>query len=173
MTDEEAQAWVAAGFQQLVGDLYRARSFYQQTQIATSLLRALERAGLVSLPSDMPRSAMLTNQAAAWAVDQPDEEPEEATLREEAPVKARIELPTQAKPGVETPGAGLETILAHLAKQSVAYVEQLKLDHDLALPELDVAVAWMLTEVTKRGLEAQSNQVANAVRAAFAERGAE
>jgi hypothetical protein len=60
-----------------------------------------------------------------------------------------------------------------LARQSVAYVEQLKRERKLTLSETDLAVAWMLTEVTQQGLNVTPDQIGAAVRAAFVEQRAE
>ncbi len=54
----------------------------------------------------------------------------------------------------------------------VTDVEQLKRDHTLTLPETDIAAAWMLTEVTQRGLNVTTHQIGAAGRAAFAEEAA-
>jgi hypothetical protein len=70
-------------------------------------------------------------------------------------------------PIVDVPEVSLEARLAELAKQSLLYIEQLKRDHELTLPEADIAAAWVLTEVTKQRLDVTTDQIARAVRAAF------
>jgi hypothetical protein len=97
----------------------------------------------------------------------------EDVLREEALATVKTELTSQAEPRARTPEVSPETQLKDLARQSVAYVERLKHDRKLTLPETDLAVAWMLTEVMQQGLNVTPDQIAAAVRAAFAEKGTE
>lgn len=176
MTDEEAQAWIASEFQRRIGDIARGESVDQRAQEAMGLLRALEQAGLISLPADISRSTQLASHIANWAITQPDKDIPGA-LREEALARVRTELGTQPQPPVEVaeepqpavvaPQPSPEAQLMELATQSVAYVEQLKLEHKLTLSETDVAAAWVLTGVTQKGLQVTTDQIASAVRAAF------
>lgn len=172
MSDEEAKAWVAAQFQQQVGDLGRERTVTERTKEAVGLLQALAGSGLISLPADPVRAAQLADQLAGWVLAQQKKSPGDQ-LREEALLRVRTQLSAPLPPSVaaaapSTPAApSPEAQLADLARQSVRYVEQLKASHELTLPEADIAVAWVLTEVTQRGLPVTAAQIAGAVRAAF------
>ncbi len=172
VTDEEAQAWIAAEFQKRIGDIGRTRSVDQRTREALSLLQALQQSGMISLPTDTYQATQLADHVASWAITQTNGGMEDV-LREEALATVRTELTPGVEPQVETPEVSPETKLRELGRQSVAYVEQLKRDRKLTLPETDLAVAWMLTEVTQQGLNVTTDQIAGAVRTAFAEKGAE
>ena len=89
------------------------------------------------------------------------------TLREEVLARIRGEIVTETQVRADVPKLSLEAQLAELAGRSIRYVEPLKADHELTLPETDIAVAWVLTEVTKRGLSVTTDQIARAVRAAI------
>jgi hypothetical protein len=170
MTDEEAQAWIASEFQKRVGDIGRERTISEQTGEAVSLLQVLQTSGLISLPTDVAGASQLANLVADWAIAQSEQEKGDL-MREDALVRVRTQLTTQPLPVTEPSVPSLETQLAELARQSVLYVEQLEASHALTLPEVDIAVAWVLTEVTKRGLAVTTEQIAGSVSRAFAERG--
>ena len=170
MTDEEAKAWIAAQFQSRVGDIGRDRGIAERTQEAASLLRALDQSGLIALPADATQVAMLGDAVATWVIGQLGDE-EAGLLREQALAQFGSQLGSTPQVSGEPATAPLESQLADLARQSVQYVEQLKASHELTLPEMDIAVAWVLTEVTKRGLAVTAEQLAGAVNRAFGERG--
>jgi hypothetical protein len=172
MTDEEVQAWIAAEFQKRIGDIGRARGVDQRTREALSLLQALQQSGMISLPADSYQATQLADQVASWAITQTNGGMEDV-LREGAVATVKTELAPEVAPPAGPAEVSPETQLRDLARQSVAYVEQLKRDHTLTLPETDIAVAWMLTEVTQRSLNVTPHQIAAAVRAAFAEKGGE
>lgn len=141
MTNEQAQAWIASEFQKRAGDTGPERGVGERTGDAVSLLRTLEQSGLISLPTDASQAALLASKVADWAA-------------------TRV-VPT---------GPSVETQLAQVAAQSVQYVEQLKASHQLTLPEVDIAAAWVLTEATKQGLAVTTDQIARVVRTAFESR---
>jgi hypothetical protein len=176
MTDEEAKAWIAAQFQKRVGDMGRERTVAARAEEAVRLLQALARSGLINLPADPAQAAQLADQVTGWALAQPEKEPD-ALLREEAMMRVRGQLSAPLPPSVaaaapSTPAApSLEVQLSDLARQSVQYVARLKADHELTLPDMDIAVAWVLTEVTKQGLAVTTEQIASAVHGAFGESG--
>jgi hypothetical protein len=171
MTDEEAKSWIAAQFQERVGDIGRDRGVAERTQEAVGLLRALQQSGLIFLPTDGTQAAIFGDVVANWVVGQLNPG-EEGVLRKQAVAQFQSQL--VAKPQVPAGGvaSGSADQLTDLARQSVQYVQQLKANHQLTLPEADIAVAWVLTEVTKQGLVVTTDQIANAVRTAFSESGA-
>ena len=170
MTNEEAKSWIAAQFQERVGDIGRDRGVAERTQEAVGLLRALQQSGLIFLPTDGTQAAMLGNVVANWVASQigPGEE---GVLRQQAAAQFQSQL--VAKPQVPAGGVatGSADQLTDLARQSVQYVQQLEANHQLTLPKADIAAAWVLTEVTKQGLVVTTGQIANAVRTAFSESG--
>jgi hypothetical protein len=172
VTDEEAQAWIAAEFQKRIGDIGRTRGVDQRIREALSLLQALQQSGMISLPTDTYQATQLADHVASWAIAQTNGGVEDV-LREGAVATVKTELAPEAAPPAGAAEVSPETQLRDLARQSVAYVEQLKRERKLTLSETDLAVAWMLTEVTQQGLNVTPDQIAAAVRAAFAEKGAE
>ncbi len=170
MTDEEAKAWIASEFQKRMGDIGPERDATARTSNALNLLLTLQQSGLISLPADASQAALLANKIAEWAATQPGTG---ATSLPQAgaPIPSQAPSAEKPQPPAESSGPSIETQLAQLASQSVQYVEQLKASHQLTLPETDIAVAWVLTEVTKQGLPVTTDQIARAVRAAFQTRG--
>lgn len=170
ISDEEAKSWIASQFQGRVGDIGRERGLAERTEEAVSLLQALQQSGLIALPADATRAAMLGDAVSNWVIGQLGEE-ETGSLREQALARfeSQLVLQPQVPGGPATPP--LESQLTDLARQSVHYVEQLKASHQLTLPEGDIAVAWVLTEVTKRGLAVTAEQIVSAVNRALGERG--
>jgi hypothetical protein len=166
MTDEEAKSWIASQFQGRVGDIGRERGIAERTQEAASLLQALQQSGLIALPADGTRVAMLGDAVANWIVGQLGKE-ETGPLREQALARFESQLVVQPQVSAGPATPPVESQLADLARQSVQYVEQLEASHELTLPRADIAVAWVLTEVTKRGLAVTAEQIAGAVHAAF------
>ncbi len=166
MTDEEAKAWIASEFQKRMGGVGPERAATARTGDAANLLLTLQQSGLISLPADAGQAALLANKIAEWAATQPGPG---ATGLSQAEVVVQSPTPPPEKPQVpmESPAPSVETQLAQLGAQSVQYVEQLQASHQLTLPETDIAVAWVLTEVTKQGLPVTTDQIARAVRAAF------
>jgi len=169
MTDEEAKSWIAAQFQDRVGDIGQERGIAERTQEAVSLLQALQQSGLIALPADGTRVAMLGDAVANWVVGQLGKE-ETSPLREQALARFESQLVVQPQVPGGAAAPPVESQLTDLARQSVQYVEQLEASHELTLPAADIAVAWVLTEVTKRGLAVTTEQIAAAVRRAFGER---
>lgn len=170
VTDEEAKAWIASQFQSRVGDIGRERGIAARTEEAVSLLNALQQSGLITLPADGTRVAMLGDAVANWVIGQLDAG-EADILREEALARVEGQLVLKPQASAEPVPSPLESQLTDLARQSVQYVEQLKASHQLTLPAVDIALAWVLTEVTKRGLPVTTDQIASEVHAALGEAG--
>jgi hypothetical protein len=171
MTDKEAQSWIASEFRKRVGDTGKERRIAELTQEAVDLLQALQGQGVISLSTELDQAVLLADNVAAWVIGQLGDDSELA--RAEALVRARTALMTDSRLSGFAGELSMETRLADLANRSVQYVQDLKRDQDLTLPEVDIAVAWMLTEVTKKGLDANGDQIASAVQSAFKQRGAE
>jgi hypothetical protein len=72
------------------------------------------------------------------------------------------------EPAISVADASPEDRLAELAWQSVEYVQQLKRDRQLSVPETYIAASWVLTEATEQKLPVTIDQIDSAVRGAFA-----
>jgi hypothetical protein len=162
MTEEEARTWVAAEFQKRIASLDLTPDQMMQMQ---ELLKLLQR-----LDQDKLRALLAGN-------GHPEMPGEKSTSPNDLPpvdLKSLAELPTPETESQETASAlspALELSpdhdLATLAQQAVQYVETLKIDRQLTLPEIDIATAWMLTEVTKRDLNVTPDQIAREIHRAF------
>jgi hypothetical protein len=170
MTDEEAKNWIAAQFQNQTGDIGQDRGINQRTQEAVSLLQTLHQSGVITLPSDSTQVTRLSNVVSNWVVSQLGQQ-ETGALHEQAQTTFESALTPPAPAAGQPTVPSLEDQVDDLARQSVQYVEQLKASHELTLSEVDIAVAWVLTEVTKRNLPVTTGQIAGAVNRAFAARG--
>jgi hypothetical protein len=167
MTDEEAQSWIAAEFQKRVGDIGRERKISERTAEAVDLLKALAQSGLIGLPADRADISLLASRVADWIITQVDLE-ETDPLRDQVLVELQTGMGVEPTPAVPPPQSPIEAKLTDLARQAVQYVQELKSSRELTLSEMDIAGAWVLTEVTKQGLPVTTEQIANAVRDAMA-----
>ena len=166
MTDEEAQSWIAAEFQKRVGDIGRERRISERTQEAVDLLKALAQSGLIGLPADRADVSLLASKVADWIITQVDLEATDP-LRDQVLVQLQTGMGVEPTPTVPPPHSPIEAKLADLARQAVQYVQELKSSRELTLSEMDIAGAWVLTEVTKQGLPVTTEQIASAVRDAL------
>jgi hypothetical protein len=166
MTDEEAQSWIAAEFQKRVGDIGRERRISERTQEAVNLLKALAQSGLIGLPADRADVSLLASNVADWIITQVDLEATDP-LRDQVLVQLQTGMGVEPTPAVPPPHSPIEAKLADLARQAVQYVQELKSSRELTLSEMDIAGAWVLTEVTKQGLPVTTEQIASAVRDAL------
>ncbi len=169
ISNDEARKWIAAEFQKRVGDVRMVGTIAQLAKDSVDTILRLDQSGIVSLPSEIERVAYLSGLAADWIVA------ELAKLggsisREEALIWARAELANRMGAqisGLGTPVQSVQDRLDQLAKQAVNFVEELKIQGQIAVPgeemEADLAVAWLLTESAKQGLAVNSAQIADAL----------
>ena len=170
MTDEEAQAWIASEFQKRQRGTGLEQGTTDRIGDAASLLSTLEQSGVISLPADAGQATLLASKVAEWLTTQQNKQ--SADLQhQEALVQLQAQLTAQPQIPVVPTGPSVEAQLMQLATQSVQYVEQLKAGHRLTLPEVDIALAWVLTEVTKQGLVVTTDQITSSVGTAFQARG--
>jgi len=173
ITNEEAQNWIAAEYQRRLGTVGGGAKIVGQTGEVIKLLEALQARGLISLPPHLRKITDLTRQIDDWlAGARPQAVAETMAAVASA---SQSPLPSDVFPVSDsvTPEPSAEeqitnNQLADLAAQAVEYVEELKASYDLTIPDLDIATAWMLTEVTKRGISVRPEQIAGQIRAAFA-----
>lgn len=177
ITNEEAQNWIAAEYQRRLGTVGARTKIVGQTGEVIKLLEELQSRGLISLPPHLRKITDLTHQIDDWLAG-PGPQAMAETI-EEVVAASPSPGPGDAFPISDsvTPepieALAEEQIannLADLAAQAVEYVEELKASYDLTIPDLDIATAWMLTEVTKRGISVRPEQIAGQIRAAFAQK---
>lgn len=160
ITEEEAQKWVAAEFQKRMAGLNFPLEQLEKLQSLLLLLQTLDQdklqAFLANVRPPAPQRHKPLPQDDLTVV-----EPEPST---QLPATTPPPAPTAPEAGIEP---SLENELAGLAWQAVKYVETLKIDRQLTVPEIDIATAWMLTEVTKQGLNVTPEQIAREIHLAF------
>lgn len=172
MSDEEAQKWVSAEFQKRVGTTQMTGTLAELARTAIERVQNLERNGAIEIPPGTERVTFLGGLAADWVVAHYAQKG--ATIsRDEAMVWVTSEL-VQA---LQSVGAGIPTSaqLADLANQALAFLDGLKGSGELNVKpgtadadvDLDIAMAWLLTEAAKQGLEVTPNQIADAITTAF------
>jgi hypothetical protein len=141
------------------------------------LIQTRERSGAITLSAEVDRIAMLTELAADWLVAQFALQKGGTISREDALIWTRAALVDNLELQPDTLAAPQPTNvrLAELAHQAVDFMEkaggsgQLKIKPGATGGDvgLNVATAWLLTEVARQGLEVDVDQVAEAVRAAL------
>jgi hypothetical protein len=187
MTDKEAQRWVAAEFQNRVTGLSLTPERLAHIQEIWPLLQNLDQDKLAAL-STLGSSQATFGDEPSRQQDPLPVEPDTSTTEVEPDTSTTEIEPdastTEVEPDTSTtevePDAStkevepdhpsqdqvvgseptLENNLAVLAQQAIDYVETLKATRELAVPERDIAIAWMLTEVTKQGLNVTPDQIA-------------
>jgi hypothetical protein len=160
MTDKEAQRWVAAEFQKRNAGLNLTPQHLAHIQEISTLLQNLDQDKLAAL-STLGSSRATFGDEPTRQQDPLPVEPGPSTTEVE-PDHPSQDPALEAEPTVESD-------LAVLAQQAVDYVETLKATRELTVPEIDIATAWMLTEVTKQGLHVTPDQIAREIHQAFIE----
>ena len=162
MTEEEAQKWVAAEFQKRIAGL----------ELTPEQLNKLQTLLLVLQDLDMDKvSALLMDESQTMAKG----EIQIVKIDSSSPEVKSVPEPSVTIPElspsepVAEPEPTPKNELTDLARQAVEYVETLKIDRQLSVPEIDIATAWMLTEVTKRGLTVAPDQISREIYLAFGE----
>lgn len=170
ITNEKAQEWVAAEFRKRVGDVKMGATVAKYVQEGVKLVQDLDRQGLVELTPTTGRMAQLAGLAADWAVTQLDQEGVSVS-REDILSRVRAEfLQSQQAQAVALQLPPGEQLVA-LAQQAIAFVEGRQPGNQLAeLSSVQLAAAWVLTEVLKQGLNVSPDQIAESVKTALDQR---
>jgi hypothetical protein len=172
MTDEDAQKWISSEFQKRLGEVRMVGLLAELSRTAVSMVNNLEQNGLIEIPPDAERIKHHADLAADWVVAQYAKEGA-AISREEALIWVRAELlKTLQIVNNERP---TNVQLQELAKRAVAFLKGLKESGRLAVQsgsfggdvEAGIAMAWLLPEAAKQGLVVDSEQIAEAMRAAL------
>jgi len=169
MTTEEAQKWVASEFQKRTGEVRPVKDIAALTSESADLVLDLEKRGVLERPPQIERLAYLTELVADLVQAKLAEKSWTNVPREELVIAARSKLMARLAAG-GTPEEARDP-LAILARDAVAFVQKLKAQGQLSVRpgtsgedmERDVATAWLLTEVAKRGLAVSSTQITQAV----------
>lgn len=172
LSTEEARQWVASEFQRRMGGVQMVGTIADLTKRAVEIIEALESSKAIELPEQVDRITYLAGLAADWVVAQ--FAMQGGTISHaEAVTWVRAELLEQQQARGYTKPSNSE--LATLARQAVSFVEGLKATGQLVLQpgapratvETDVATAWLLTEIAKRGLAVSSEEITQAIRTAL------
>ena len=159
-TEQDAQKWVAAEFQNRIGSVSVVRPAAEISKDVANLIDELDRKGLIQLPANLAQVNDLTLSLANWIVDRVgDSSPEKRELqRQEAVTTLRSKI--EEKAALSAPGGGSadDQKLRDLTSAAVAYVQQIKTQYTLTMPERDVAAAWLLTEITKQGAQGHAGR---------------
>jgi hypothetical protein len=170
ITDEQAMEWVSSQFQKRVGDVKMVGTMAQVAIEALDLVERLVEGGLVKLPEDTDRFLFLCRLAADWMVMQMAERGA-AVTPEEALTWVRAELLKRLNDRAAGGAADEEDDLDRLIAQALAFLEELRAGNRLPAGNVDaardLATAWILTEVAKRGLNYTPVEIAAAVRFAL------
>jgi hypothetical protein len=166
ITTEEATEWISAEFQKRVGDVQLVGTMADLAREAVDLVASLEQKGLITVPPDSDRVAFLANLTADWMRTKLAERSVTAST-EEVMAWVRTEwlnrLATQ--PAVE-PVAVITVNLETLAGQAVNFLNQFEANNPLTPTgsnfKADLAIAWMLVEATKRGMQVTPTEIAQA-----------
>jgi hypothetical protein len=171
MTTARAQQWIASEFQKRVGDVCMVGTIAQLTRTAVDLIQALERSELIELLLDVDRITYLAEMAADWVLAELAQRGASIS-REEALTWVRAELFQRLHAEEPPPGARpIGDRLIELAKRAVTFLDDLKASGRLAVQpgtsggdvETDIAMAWLLTEVARQGLEVTTDQITQAL----------
>jgi hypothetical protein len=172
---EEAAKWVAAEYQEKVGDLHSAKSIAQLTDRAADLLNQLGRAGHVTLPKSPLDAASMLQAITDWAAKQVEDAGSDRTLQRElamARISPRTLMATSAN---SRSGSRISTEvrLAMLAQRAAEYAAELKKGKSsttLPFPEKDIAKAWLVQHFQEDDLAVTPEQVDKALTDALEQR---
>jgi hypothetical protein len=164
MSSEEATEWIAAEFQRRVGDVRPVSTMAELARTAVDLLLRLEQKGMIVVPPESDRIAFLVGLAA----DRVRAELAERKLTaasEDILAMVRAEwLKRLEAQAAEAERASFN--LENLVEQTVGFLNQLDANQRLPSAEKnmrrDLAIAWMLVEATKRGMEVSPSEIAQA-----------
>ena len=173
VTQEEASQWIRSEFQRRVGDVEMVSDLDKLAETAVNTIRFLEEQGLITVPDQANKWIFLMELAADWLIAQFALENSGTLTHEEALTWIRAAYmkslgQTSLLPALTPlPEVSLDT----LAQQAVQFLQAAKTSGRLNTEagtagrdiELNIATAWLLTEITKRGMPVNTGQIATAV----------
>jgi hypothetical protein len=169
VSTENAEKWVSSQFQKRLGDVRPVNDVATLTEESVDLVLDLEKRGVLETPTELERESYLAGLVADLVQTKLAAKNWASVPRDELVVAARSEL--LARLASEATDEEKQDPLVGLAREAVAFVQQLKAQGQLSVQpgtanenvEADVATAWLLTEVAKRGLTVSSTQIMEAV----------
>lgn len=173
ITEEEASRWIRSEFQRRVGDVEMVSDLNKLAETAVSTIRHLEKQSLINVPDQADKWAFLLDLAADWLIAQFALQNSGALTHEEgktwvqAAYMKSLSATSLLPDNIDLPDVSLES----LAQQAVQFLYEIKSAGRLNLDggvgdrevDLNIATAWLLTEVAKRGLALDTGQIATAV----------
>lgn len=173
ITEEEASTWIRSEFQRRVGDIEMVSDLDELAQTAIQTIRLLEEQGLISVPVQADKWIYLMDLAADWLIAQFALKSSGSLTHAEALTWIRaayVKYVGQPSP-LPTITTLPEVSLESLAQQAIQFLQDIKASGRLNTDggssgsdiELNIATAWLLTEISKRGLPINTGQIATAV----------
>lgn len=163
ITDEKAMEWVSAEFRKRVGDVRMGTTVAKHIQEAVTTIQQLEQSGLIGLSPTVDRLNQLAGLAADWAIAQLDQEGVQIP-REEILTRVRAEylkIQQDQSVDIDLPTGDRLTLLA---EQALRFLDGRQIGNQLnQLSKKQLVAAWVLTEVVKQGLDAEPDEIAEAV----------
>lgn len=171
ISDAEAQEWISSQFQKRVGDVKVVGTMAEAARDALRVVQQLADGNLISVPAGADDFLYLCELAADWVVIQLAERGV-AITPEEALTWVRAEFLQQLNERpftpVETERPETADDLESLVGQALSFVQSLPATNGAGAARRDLATAWVLTEVAKRGLAYAPAEIAAAVRYSLA-----
>ena len=177
ITNEQAEQWINAEFQKRIGNVQPTAKLAKLAKSAVDTVQSMEQNGLIVLPPEADRLAVLTEFAADWVMVQISDKTGASISPEQARAWVRKELMDnlQSVPVGPDNSQPATTQLADLARQAVRTVETLRASGVLKIRpgqgasdvDKNVIAAWLLVDVTKQGLDVSLDDISAAVEMAF------
>ncbi len=172
ITNEAAEKWIASEFQKRLGNVQMVGTTATLAKEAVTIIQDLTHRELIELTSEADKAASMIDYAADWLIARLAEKGA-AISRETALTWVRSEF----LKAIQIPDANLppNEQLANLAKMAIEYIQTLKEQGRLTIHsgsgtrtvDKDVAMAWLLTEATKRELQVSTEQIVHSLELAL------
>ncbi|KAA3660769.1 MAG: hypothetical protein DWQ04_18450 [Chloroflexi bacterium] len=173
ITEDEAGQWIRAEFQRRVGDVEMVSDLNTLAETAVNTIRYLEEQGLITVPEQGDKWYFMLDLAADWLITQFALKNSGKLTYEEAQTWVRAAYMKSLSPASMLPAVtALPMVsLESLAQQAIQFLHEVKTAGRLKMDgesgdsdvDLNIATAWLLTEVAKRGLAVNTAQIATAV----------
>ena len=176
ITNEEAEKWISAEFQKRIGNVQQISELAKLAKSAAYTVQSLERNGLIVLPPDADRLAVLTEYAADFLMAKLTEKTGGSVSSEQARAWVRKELMEnlQRSEGKSDDDKLAADSLTALTQKAISTLASLKAEGKLRIrpgtaSEVDrnVVAALLLADITKQGLEVSLDDISEAVERAF------
>ena len=181
ISDQDARNWINAEFQKRLGGVQMSSKMDDLARTAVNTIYGLLQQGTIELPQDKDQLTYLVELAADFFITQYTAETGGSISQEQALTWVRSAMISYLNgQGIATPlapalvpgtNATVEERLAFLALQAIVKVEELVANGRLHVQpgnrggdvRLNVATAWLLTEVVNQNIEVTVDQIGEAV----------